>query len=96
MRGSEINEGSGNSCCTFVFDELKAYIDYCYSQWHTNISATAKSLYPSFKSQEQRESEGADYAVLLCCIPNHITSHTLFSADNLLFCGKGDGLHGYE
>ena len=96
MRRSGINECSGNSCFTFVFGELRAYIDYCYSQWHTNISATAKSLCPSCKSQQPRKSEGVDYVVLLNYIPNHIAAHTLFSADRLLLCGKGDGLHGYE
>ena len=96
MRGSGISKCSGNSCCTFVFDELRAYIDYRYSQWHTSVSATAKSLLPSFKSQEQRESDGVDYVVLLHCIPNHIAAHTLFFADRLLFCGIRDGLHGYE
>ena len=94
MRGSGISKCSGNSCCTFVFDELRAYIDYCYSQWHTSISATAKSLLPSCKSQQQRESDGVDYVVLLHCIPNPIAAHTLFSADHLLLCGIGDGLDG--
>ena len=79
-----------------AFDERRMHSDCGYSQLLIVISATAKSLYPSFKSQQQRESEGGDYAVLLCCISNHITSHTLFSADNLLFCGIGDGLHGNE
>ena len=63
---------------------------------HVGISATAKSLCPSCKSQQQLEGEGVDYIVLLHCILNHITSHTLFSADRLLLCGIGDGLHGYE
>ena len=63
---------------------------------HVGISATAKSLCPSCKSQQQREGEGVDYVVLLDCIPNHIVVHTLFSADRLLLCGIGDGLHGYE
>ena len=63
---------------------------------HIGISATAKSLCPSCKSQQQRESEGTDYIVLLHCIPNHIAAHTLFSADRLLLCGIGDGLDGYE
>ena len=63
---------------------------------HIGISATAKSLYPSCKSQQQRESEGTDYVVLLHCIPNHIAVLTLFSTDRLLLCGIGDGLRGYE
>ena len=63
---------------------------------HIDISATASSLYPSCKSQQQRESEGTDYAVLLHCILNHIDAHTLFSIDRLLFCGIGDRMHGYE
>ena len=96
MRRSGISKCSSNSCYTFVFDELRAYIDYCYSQWHIGISATAKSLCPSCKSQQQRESEGADYTALLYCIPNPIVVHTLFSAVHLLLCGIGDGLHGYE
>ena len=63
---------------------------------HIGISVTAKSLCLSCKSQQQRESEGTDYVVLLHCIPNHIAAHYLFSADRLLPCGIGDGLHGYE
>ena len=63
---------------------------------HIGISAMAKSLCPSCKSQQQREGEGVVYTVLLHCIPNHMTAHTLFSADRLLLCGIRDGLHGYE
>ena len=63
---------------------------------HLGISATAKSLCPSCKSQRQQANEGGDYTVLLHCIPNHIAAHTLFSADRLLLCGIGYELHGYE
>ena len=66
------------------------------SQLHIGISATAKSLCPSCKSQQQREGDGVDFAVLLHCIPSNITTHTLFSADRLLLCDIGDGLHEYE
>ena len=60
------------------------------------ISATAKSLCLSYKSQQQQANEGVVYTVLLNYIPSHIDAHTLFSADRLLLCGIGDGLHGYE
>ena len=63
---------------------------------HIDISAASKFICPSCKSQQQRESERVDYAVLPQCIPKHITTHTLFSADRLLLCGIRDGLHGYE
>ena len=51
---------------------------------------------PSCKTQQQREGEGVDYVVLLHYISNHTAAHILFSADRLLLCGIGDGLHGYE
>ena len=96
MRRSEISKCSGNSCCVLAFNERRMD-SYCgYSQRHIDISATARSLCPSCKSQQQREGEGGDYAVLLHCIPNHIAAHTLFSADRLLLCGIGDGFHEYE
>ena len=63
---------------------------------HIGISTTARSFCPSCKSQEQRESEGADYVVLLHCIPKHIAALTRFFTDCLLLCGIRDGLHGYE
>ena len=63
---------------------------------HIGISATAKSLCPSCKSQQQRKGECIDYVVLLDCIPSHIDAHTLFSADRLLLCDIGYGLQGYE
>ena len=63
---------------------------------HIDISAASKFICPSCKSQQQQESERVVYTVLLHCIPNHITTHTLFSADRLLLCGIRDGLHGYE
>ena len=66
------------------------------SQLHIGISATAKSLCPSCKSQQQREGECVDYVVLLDCIPSHIVVHTLFSAYRLLLCGIGDELHELE
>ena len=66
------------------------------SQLHIGISAAAKSLCPSCKSQQQQEGDEVDYVVLLDCIPNHIAALTLFFADRLLLCGIGDGLHGYE
>ena len=96
MRGSKISKCSGNSCCMFAFDERRIHSDCSYSQLLTGISATANSLCPSCKSQQQQANEGADYAVLPHCIPKHIAAHTLFSADRLLLCGIGDGLHGYE
>ena len=96
MRGSGISESSGNSCCVLGFNERRMD-SYCgYSQRHIDISATARSLCPSCKSQQQRESEGADYVVLLYCIPKQIAAHTLFFTYCLLLCGIGDGLHGYE
>ena len=63
---------------------------------HIDISAASKFICPSCKSQQQQESERVVYTVLLHCIPKHITTHTLFSADRLLLCGIRDGLHGYE
>ena len=63
---------------------------------HIGISTTARSFCPSCKSQEQRESEGADYVVLLDCIPKHIAALTRFFTDCLLLCVIGDGLRGYE
>ena len=96
MRGSGISKCSGNSCCVLAFDIRRMDSDCGYSQLCIGISTMAKSLCFSCKSQQQREGEGVDYAVPLHCIPNHITAHTLFSADRLLFCGIGDGFHGYE
>ena len=84
---SGINECSDNSCCVLVFDERRVNIDGKYSRLHIGISATAKSLCPSCKSQQQREGDGFDYTVLLHHIPNHIAAHTLFSAGRLLLCG---------
>ena len=96
MRGRKISKCSGNSCCMLAFDDrrMDSYCDY--SQRHIGISTTVKSLCFSCKSQEQREGEGADYVVHLDCISNHISTHTLFSADRLLLYVIGDGLHGYE
>ena len=96
MRRSGISKCSDNSCCVLAFDERRMLSDCGYSQLHIGISVTAKSLCLSCKSQQQRESEGVDYTVLLHHISNHITSHTLFSANRLLLCGIGDGLHWYE
>ena len=96
MRGSGKSKCSGNSCCVIDFNDWRMNMVGECSLLHIGISATAKSLYPSCKSQQQRESEGTDYVVLLHCIPNHIAAHYLFSADRLLPCGIGDGLHGYE
>ena len=96
MRRSWMCKCSGNSCCVIDFNDWRMNMVGECSLLHIGISATAKSLYPSCKSQQQRESEGTDYVVLLHCIPNHIATHTLFSADRLLFCGICDGLHGYE
>lgn len=96
MKRSGINECSGNSSCVPAFHEWRVNIDGECSSLHIDISATAWSLCPSCKSQQQRESERVVYTVLLHCIPKHITTHTLFSADRLLLCGIRDGLHGYE
>ena len=96
MRGSGKSKCSGNSCCVIDFNDWRMNMVGECSLLHIGISATAKSLYPSCKSQQQRESEGTDYVVLLHCIPNHIAALTLFSTDRLLLCGIGDGLHGYE
>ena len=96
MGGSGISKCRCNSCCLFAFNDWRVNIDGKCSLLHIGISTTAKSLCSSCKSQEQRESEGTDYTVLLHCIPNHIAAHTLFSADRLLLCGIGDGFHGYE
>ena len=96
MRGSGINEHSGNSCCMLGFNDWRVNMVVECSQLHIGISVTAKSLCPSCESQQQREGEGFDFAVLLHCILNHIAAHTLFSTDRLLLCGIGDGLHGYE
>ena len=79
-----------------AFDERRMHSDCGYSQLLIVISATAKSLYPSCKSQQQREGECVDYVVLLDCIPSHIVVHTLFSAYRLLLCGIGDELHELE
>ena len=96
MGGSGKSKCSGNSCCVIDFNDWRMNMVGECSQLHIGISATAKFLCLSCKSQQQRESEGTDYVVLLHCIPNHIATHTLFSADRLLPCGIGDGLHGYE
>ena len=66
------------------------------SQLHIGISAAAKSLCPSCKSQQQQEGDEVDYVVLLHCIPIHIATHTLISTVRLILCGIRDGLHGYE
>ena len=94
MRGSGINEHSGNSCCMLGFNDWRVNMAGEYSQLHIGISVTAKSLCLSCKSQQQQANEGGDYSVLLYCIPNHIVAHTLFSADRLLLCGIGDRMHG--
>ena len=96
MRGSGISESSGYSCCVLDLNEWRVNMVVEWSWLHISMSTTARSFCPSCKSQQQREGEGGDYAVLLHCIPNHIAAHTLFSADRLLLCGIGDGLHGYE
>ena len=96
MRRSGINECSGNSSCVLGFNDWRMNMVGECSQLHIGISATAKSLCLSCKSQQQWESERVVYTVLLDCIPKHITTHTLFSADRLLLCGIGDGMHGYE
>ena len=87
MSRSGVNECSGNSCCVLNLNDWRMNMVGKCSQLHIGISAAAKSLCPSCKSQQQRESEGTDYIVLLHCIPNHIAAHTLFPADRLLFCG---------
>ena len=87
---------SGNSCCMLGFNDWRVNMVGECSQLHIGISVTAKSLCLSCKSQQQQEGEGGDYTVLLHYIPNHTATHTLFSADRLLLCGIGDGLHGYE
>ena len=84
------------SCCVLAFIDWRVNIDGECSWLHIGISATAKSLCPSCKSQQQQANEGGDYVVLLYCIPNYIVAHTLFFTDRLLLCGIGDGLHGYE
>ena len=96
MGRSGISKCRCNSCCVFDLNERRMHSDCGYSQLHIGISVTAKSLCPSCKSQQQQEGEGVDYTVLLHHIPNHIAAHTLFSADRLLLCDIGDGLHGYE
>ena len=96
MRGSGINEGSGNSCCVLGLNEWRVNMVVEWSWLHIGISATAKSLCPSYKSQEQRESKGVDYVVLLDCIPKHIAALTRFFTDCLLLYVIGDGMHGYE
>ena len=87
MGRSGISKCRCNSCCVFDLNERRMHSDCGYSQLHIGISVTAKSLCPSCKSQQQRESEGTGYIVLLHCIPNQIAAHTLFPADRLLFCG---------
>ena len=96
MRRSGISKCSDNSCCLFAFNDWRVNIYWDCSRWHIGISATAKSLCPSCKSQRQQANEGGDYTVLLHCIPNHIDAHTLFSTDCLLLCGIGDELHELE
>lgn len=96
MRRRWESKCDGDSCCVLPIKEWRVNIDGKCPQLHIGISARATSLCPSCKSQEQRESEGIDYAVPLDCIPIPIATHTLFSADRLLLCGIGDGMHGYE
>ena len=96
MRRGWESKCDGDSCCVLPIKERSMNIDGECPQLHIGISARAASLCPSCKSQEQRESEGIDYAVLLDCIPIPTATHTLFSADRLLHCGICDGLHGYE
>ena len=96
MSRNGISKRSGNSCCVLNLNEWRVNMVGECSQLHIGISARATSLCPSCKSQEQRESEGIDYAVPLDCIPIPIATHTLFSAYRLLFCGIWDGLHGCE
>lgn len=96
MRRRWESKCDGDSCCVLPIKEWRVNIDGKCPQLHIGISARATSLCPSCKSQEQRESEGIDYAVPLDCIPIPIATHTLFSAYRLLFCGIWDGLHGCE
>ena len=96
MRGSGINEHSGNSSCVIGFNKWRVNMVGECSQLHIDISAASMFLCLSCKSQRQQANEGVDYVVLLHCIPNHIAALTLFFADRLLLCGIGDGLHGYE
>lgn len=96
MRRRWESKCDGDSCCVLPIKEWRVNIDGECPQLHIGISARTTSLCPSCKLQEQRESEGIDYAVPLNCIPIPIATHTLFSAERLLFCGIWDGLRGYE
>lgn len=96
MRRKWESKCDGDSCCVLPIKERSVNIDGGYSLLHIGISARATSLCPSGNTQQQRESDGVDYAVLLHCIPIPIATHILFSADRLLFCGIWDGLHGFE
>ena len=52
---------------------------------HIDISATAKSLCPSCKSQQQRGGDGVDYTVY-CCIIFQTILQRILSSLQIAFC----------